>query len=265
MYHSVTQRQANYVLTRFKSWRSLALCLGFVLVHGAWAEEKLESLTVSGNTFSNVTIITRTATHVSFKHAHGFASVRVTALEPAAQTKVGYKPPPPRKTMADRLQDWTAALDDPRLHALEEEIRAEVDRVLAEEDKVIIHSALGGAACIYILFCLAAIKICRKTTVRPGLWVWLPGFQWISLLKAAGMSPGYFFLLLIPPINLIVMTVWCFRICRMRQKSPSLGFLLLIPVVNIFVYFYLAFSSQQNAPASRRRGQHQKLKLSFQN
>jgi hypothetical protein len=94
------------------------------------------------------------------------------------------------------------------------------------------------------------------------LWVWLPGFQWISLLKAAGMSPWCFFLLLIPPINLIVMVIWCFRICRMRQKSSALGILLLLPVINIFVYFYLAFSSHKTAPVVEQRPG--KLKLSLQ-
>ena len=254
----MTQRQSNYVLIWSIFWAALAV------VPGARADdERLESLTISGNTFSNVTIISRTKTHISFQHAHGFASVKLTALPPSDQTKIGYTPPPPPKTMLDRAKDLTAWVNDPRIHRFEQEIRAEVDRVIAEDDKVIIYSVVGGAACIYFLFCLAAIKICRKTTVRPGLWVWLPGFQWISLLKAAGMSPWNFFLLLIPPINLIVMSIWCFKICRTRQKSPALGFFLLIPVVNIFAYFYLAFSAQKTAKAARN--QPMKLKLSFQN
>lgn len=235
----------------------------FLIVHQAHADEKFDSLTIGGNTFSNVTVISRTKTHISFQHAHGFSSVRMTTLPPSDQTKVGYTPPPPPKTVLDRAKDLTAWVNDPRLQAMEKEIRAEVNRVISEDDKVIIYSAVGGVACIYFLFCLGAIKICRKTTVRPGLWVWLPGFQWISLLKAAGMSPWNFLLLLIPPINLIVMSIWCFKICRTRQKSPALGFLLLIPVVNIFVYFYLAFSSQKTA--AQARNQPVKLKLSFQN
>jgi bacteriorhodopsin len=59
------------------------------------------------------------------------------------------------------------------------------------------------------------------------------------------MSPWNFIWLLIPPINLIVMTVWCFKICRTRHKSSAFGFLLLIPVINILAYFYLAFSRQK--------------------
>ena len=245
------------------------MSLAIIIAQGAWAQapdEKLESLTIAGNTFSNVTIIGRSKTHLSFKHSGGFASVRLTALEPQEQTKVGYTPPPPPKTTVQKAEEWASQhlewLNDPRLKKIEAEIRGEVDRIITENDTTIIYPVIGGVACIYFLFCLAAIKICRKTTVRPGLAVWLPGFQWISLLKAAGMSPWNFILLLIPPINLIVMSVWCFKICRTRQKSPTVGFFLLIPVINIFAYFYLAFSSQKKAEAAPYR-QPGKLKLSL--
>jgi hypothetical protein len=254
----------NYVLARLRFWCAMGVCL--MAGHAVYAQDRMDTLTVSGTTFSNVTVISRTASHLSFKHAHGFASVKLTALAPTAQTQVGYTPPPPPKTVVDYTADYTkqltAWINDPRLKLIEKEVRAEVNRVLTEDDKVIIYPVVGGVACIYLLFCLAAIKICKKTTVRPGLWVWLPGFQWISLLKAAGMSPWLFLLLLIPPINLIVMTIWCFRICRMRQKSSVLGFFLLLPVINIFVYFYLAFSAhKKSAILDHRPG---KLKLSFQ-
>jgi hypothetical protein len=218
----------------------------------------LDSLsTYDGTTFSNVTVTSQSKTHLSFKHADGFASVKLSMLPPEEQAKIGYTPPPPPKSLLDHTKEVTSGLtknlaqwlSDPRVQALNQEIRAEVNRVITENDKVILYSAIGGVACIYLLFSLAAVKICRKTTVRPGLWVWLPGFEWISLLKAAGMSPWNFIWLLIPPINLIVMAVWCFRICRMRHKSSALGFLLLIPVINILAYFYLAFS-EQKYPAS---------------
>ena len=261
MYQSVIRRQWKYVLARLAI--ACAVTIGSV---GRAQEEKLDSLTIAGNTFSNVTIVSRTKTHVSFKHDGGFASVRLTELPQTEQIKVGYTPPPPPKTIAQRAEEYTAPylswLDDPRTKALVAEVRGEVDRIINQNDTTIIYPAIGGAICIYFLFCLAAVKICRKTTVRAGLWAWLPGFQWISLFKAAGMSPGNFLLLFIPPVNLIVMSVWCFKICRTRQKSSALGFLLLIPVINIFVFFYLAFSSQKTAPVVHR--EPTRLKLSFQ-
>jgi len=262
-----------YVRAAVKRWGALA-CVIFVFgllssVTRAQEGLTLDTLTIDGIMFSNVTIISQTDTHVSFKHAQGFSTVKLTQLPAKDQTKVGYTPPPPPKSLADRAKEYSDEytekfatwMNDPRIKTLEQDIRTEVDRVLTEQDKVIIYPVVGGVVCIYFLFCLAAIKICRKTTVRPGLYVWLPGFQWISLLKAAGMSPWNFLLLFIPPINLIVMAVWCFKICRTRQKSSALGFLLLIPGINILVYFYLAFSSQKHA--TQMPYEVPRLKLSF--
>ena len=259
------QRQWNYVRAGLRPWTALAY-ISFVLgllPCTTQAQQELDSVqlasltTYDGLTFSNVTITSQTKTHIYFKHADGIASVKLSMLPPEEQAKIGYTPPPPPKSVLDYTKELTSGmtkslsqwLTDPRLQTLNQEIRAEVNRVLTENDKVILYSVIGGVACIYILFSLAAVKICRKTTVRPGLWVWLPGFEWISLLKAAGMSPWNFIWLLIPPINLIVMAVWCFKICRTRHKNPALGFLLLIPVINIPAYFYLAFS-RQSYPAA---------------
>lgn len=244
----------------------MAIGVALICTPASADEERFDSLTIGLNTFSNVTIISRTATHLSFKHSQGFASVKLDALPAKEQTKVGYTPPPPPKTLTERATELTteatAWVNDPRIVALEQEIRTEVNRIIAEQDKVIIYSAVGGAVCIYLLFCLAVVKICRKTTVRPGLWAWLPGLQFISLLKAAGMSPWLYPLIYIPPINLVIIVTWCFKICRTRQKSPALGFLLLLVPVNILAFFYLAFSSQKTAPSLRN--QPQRLKLSFQ-
>jgi uncharacterized protein DUF5684 len=263
----VRQWQSNYVRAELKRWRALAYVFIFLglLLSTTWAQETLDSLTTYDEiTYSNVTITALGNTHISFKHADGVATVKVSRLPPEELAKIGYTPPPPPKSLLDYAKDLTSQLkalapqlttsfaqwrNDPRVQMLEQEIRAEANRVMTENDKVILYSVFGGVACIYILFCLAAIKLCRKTSVRPGLWVWLPGFQAIPLLKAAGMSPWNFFWLLIPPINLIVIMVWCFKICRAREKTSALGFLLLIPVINIFAYFYLAFSRQRYAGA----------------
>src|SRR6185436_8225774 len=120
---------------------------------GVWAQdEKLETLTITGNTFSNVTIISRTRTHLSFKHANGFASVKLTTLDATEQTKVGYTPPPPPRTVLDRAKDrakdytmdFASWLDDPRVKALEADIRGEVARIIKQNDTTILYSAAAG-------------------------------------------------------------------------------------------------------------------------
>lgn len=247
----------------------LVLWLAVGLVRAFGSDEYFPLLTIGGNTFSNVTIISRSATHVSFKHSGGFASVKVSALPAAEQTKVGYTPPPVPKTNVETAEDYIKPylkwLEDPRLLKLIDEGQTEVNRIITENDKVIIYPAVGGVVCIYFLFCLAVVKICKKTTVRPGLSAWVPGFQFISLLKAAGMSPWNYLLIYIPPVGIIMMVVWCFKICRTRQKPTVLAFFLMpwmIPI-NILVFFYLAFSSHKGA-STTGRGTPGKLKLSFQ-
>jgi hypothetical protein len=267
----VAQRHWNLVLGRLRCWFVLTFWVGIGLVQALGADEYLPSLTIGGNTFSNVTIMSRTLTHVSFKHSGGFASVKMATLTADEQIQLGYTPPPPPKSAMDYTKDYTATytkqfeewVGDPRVQKIVEEIQTEVDRIIKQKDTTLIYPAIGGVVCIYLLFCLAVVKICKKTTVRPGLWAWLPGFQFISLFKAAGMSPWTYLLLYIPPINLIVMIVWGFKICRTRQKPTALGFLLMpfmIPI-NILVFFYLAFSSQKRAPAPEFGSS--RLKLSY--
>jgi hypothetical protein len=221
------------------------------------SQPTFDSFTIGSTTLSNVTIVARTATHISFQHKHGFASVKMIDLSPESQAKLGFTPPPPRKSVLDYTKEWTRDgthvaqtwLADPRLvHTVDQEVRPEIQRIMVGQDELLLYSILGGVGCIYVLFCLGTINMCKKTTVHPGVWAWLPGCQFVSLFKAAGMSPWNYLWLYIPPINLIVMIVWCFKICRARQKHPALGFLMLLVPVNIFVFFYLAFSSGKEAP-----------------
>ena len=286
MYHTVKLRQSGFVRRPVKArWASLLCVLAIAGVaqgqdldevpkpdqpqasqqteaqkaegskNPQTSQTTLDSLTVGTTTLSNVTIVTRTATHISFQHAQGFATVKMIDLSPESQTKLGYTPPPPPKSVLDHAKGWTRDwthmaqtwLADPRLVSIQKEVRPEIERIITE-DKVMLYSIFGGVVCIYVLFCLATIKICKKTTAPPGLWAWLPGCQFVSLFKAAGMSPWNYLWLYIPPINLIVMTVWCFKICRARQKHPMLGFLMLLVPINIFAFFYLAFSSRKETP-----------------
>jgi bacteriorhodopsin len=107
------------------------------------------------------------------------------------------------------------------------------------------------------------MQICRKTSNRAGLFVWLPGFQMIPLLRAAGMSPWLFLLLCVPGINAIITIIWSFRICRVRQKSAFLGVLLLLPVTNVLAFVYLALSGYGPGDEEQQRD-NGKIKLAFQ-
>src|SRR5688572_24879271 len=93
-----------YSVTRQKKIfsRSCAfVVVAFALVTAAFAETRLDSLSAHGVVYSNITIVGKTATHVEFKHAHGFASVKVKTLPQDVQLQLGYTPPPPRKNPLD--------------------------------------------------------------------------------------------------------------------------------------------------------------------
>ena len=77
--------------------------------------------------------------------------------------------------------------------------------------------------------------------------VWLPLFKQIPLLRAAGISPGWFLAILIPPVYFIVYIVWSFKIARARGKSPFVGLLLLLPVLNVLAFLYLALADKLSA------------------
>ena len=77
---------------------ALASVILSLALHASAEDVRLDSLTVDGNAYSNITVVGKTATHIEFKHAHGFSSVKVKMLSDEVQIKLGYTPPPPPKT-----------------------------------------------------------------------------------------------------------------------------------------------------------------------
>jgi hypothetical protein len=239
------------------------------------ADEHFDSLTMAGNTYSNVTVITKTAKHVSFKHSKGFASVKVTDISEDLRLKLGYAPPPPPKKPLDFTKDLTKDLTkgyqlDPRVQEIQDHIRKKVEAMIEQRDPALTYGVLGGFAFAYLFFCFTTMLICQKTGNKPGALAWIPPFQIIALLKAAGMSGWWFISLLLPPIPLFVYIVWCFKICKTRAKSPALGLLLLLPLLQILTWLYLAFSDGGRDDDSSEPGKKKsknnsgKLRLSYQ-
>jgi len=232
----------------------------------------LDFLSVGGQSYSNLTIITKGSTHVSFKHSKGFASVKVKDLSQDIQVQLGYTPPPPPKKPLDFANDLTKDLKgfqiDPKFKEMQQQIRKDVERMIEERNPVFIYGVTGGLAVAYLFFCYTAMLICQKTGNQPGLLVWIPVFQFIPLLKAAGMSGWWFIIcILFPPITVLVQIVWCFKICITRGKSPALGVLLLLPVLGFFTWLYLAFADGKKEETTKPKSNKNsgKLRLSYQN
>jgi hypothetical protein len=237
------------------TWCALLL-LGVVTASAADVDIKLPSVTADGVTYSNVVIFTKSATHISISHAGGMASLKAKSLDTMTQRKLGYLAAEEPKSELPSIA--VGGEVDPRLREIQERVQRNVEDFLQQIDKKSLYQLLTLIGILYLFFCYCCMQICKKTNNRPGLLVWVPGLQMIPLLRAAGMSPWLYF---IPIVNFFASIVWCFRICRVRQKGAFLGFLLLLPVTSPLAFVYLALSGHPRSPDETDTG---RIKLGFQ-
>jgi len=210
------------------------------------AQETIATLQIGSQTYSNVTIESRTPSHVYIKHAQGYATIRVKGLEPDVQQQLGYEVAPPKQPLLSRKMLAEKIKIDPQVREAEEKLVEEVQERIRTLDPNLRAGILAGAVIGYLFFCFCCMLICKKTSNEPGILVWLPVLQVFPLLRAAGMSGWWFFMFLLPGLNVIAGIVWSVKICRTRGKSGWLGLFLLLPVTNLFVFLYLAFSDGAN-------------------
>lgn len=237
-----------------------ALTIGMV-VSAADTDVKLETVTADGETYSNVVVFSKSATHVSISHSRGMANIKAQSLDATTQRKLGFLAAEEPAT-AMKFPTLTGVVEDARLQELQERYRKNVEDFMQQLDPTMGYKILALLGILYLFFCYCCWQICRKTSNRAGLFVWLPGFQMIPLLRAAGMSPWLFLALFLPVVNLIIWIVWCFRICRVRQKSALLGILLLLPATNVLAFVYIALSGY--GPEAENDSEGGRIKLSFQ-
>jgi hypothetical protein len=237
-----------------------ALLLAVASAGAADTEIKLPSITADGVTYSNVTIFSKSPTHVSISHAGGMASLKAKSLDTMTQRKLGYIAAEEPKSELPSLAPRAGAAD-PRIREIQERAQRNVEDFLQQVDKKTLYEILTLVGILYLFFCYCCAQVCKKTNNRPGLLVWVPGFQMIPLLRAAGMSPWLFITLFIPVVGLIVQLVWCVRICRVRQKNSFLALLLIIPVTFPLAFLYLALSGHPHSADETDTG---RIKLGFQ-
>lgn len=237
-----------------------ALAAGIAFTPDA-GDMRFDTITAEGETYSNVVVFSKSATHVSISHSRGMANIKAKSLDTATQRRLGFLPAEdPAATTP--LPVLGGRIDDPRFRELQERYQKNFDDFVGQLNPATLYQILALLAILYLFFCYCCWQICRKTSNRAGLLVWLPGFQMIPLLRAAGMSPWLFLALFVPVVGMIVWIVWCFRICRVRQKSALVGVLMLLPVTNVLAFVYLALSGYGPEADSPYTGG--KIKLGFQ-
>jgi hypothetical protein len=125
----------------------------------------------------------------------------------------------------------------------------------------VICIAAGVFLVTHLFWSFCCMLICKKTGGEPGILVWLPVFQTIPLLRAAGMSGGWFLALFIPVLNLVPVLMWPFKIANARGKGVLVAIWLLLPIINIFAFLYLAFSNGAQRQKSHRRIDNMALEM----
>ena len=232
-----------------------------MVVSAADTDVKLETVTADGETYSNVVVFSKSATHVSISHSRGMANIKAETLDTATQRKLGFLAAE-EPAAVTKFSTLKGIAEDARFQELQERYQKNFEEFMQQLDPTMGYKILALLGILYLFFCYCCWQICRKTSNRAGLFVWLPGFQMIPLFRAAGMSPWLFLALFLPVVNLIIWIVWCFRICRVRQKSALLGILMLLPVTNVLAFVYLALSGY--GPEAENDSDGGRIKLSFQ-
>lgn len=230
----------------------LALCALAAVASARAAEAPPETfpiLKVGSVTYTNVKVMNKSKQDLFVKHAGGMASIKVKELDKSTQLQLGYTLADPPLTNAPArvvpaLQDIEF---DPKYEELYEYYVWESQELLKEFKPEVVYGALGAVFLVYLFFCYCCRLICRKVGQKSVALVWLPIFKHIPLLRAAGISPGWFLTIVLPPVYLIVYIVWCFKIARARGKSAWVGLMMLLPGLNILAFFYLALADKLSA------------------
>lgn len=235
----------------------LMLLAGMLAVAPLHAQETFESLRAGTNSYSNVTVLTKTRTDVYISHDGGFINLKAKSLPISVQEALGYEvpkpPPPPPPSSLERLRADPRVLEAKEMFAQQLEGRI---NVAGPNLPMILVGVLLGLMAIYLFFCYCCMLICKRTGNQPGVLIWIPILQMFPLLKAAGMPAWWFLMLLLPVLNVVASLVWCLKIAQACGKSSVVGVLLFLPVTGIFAFFYLAFSgnpSQPEAPKTSDR------------
>jgi hypothetical protein len=208
--------------------------------------------------YSNVTITAKSDATIFIRHQRGVANVKVEDLDSTTQQALGYQVMSAESGSFGGSDSKVMSAVKHYINAIAAQKRSlfndSATRVASPSVQInpsIVAGILTGVLLTYLFFCGCCAAICRKTGTEPGILIWIPVFQLIPLLRAAGMSGWWFLAFFVPVLNLLAHILWCVNIVRARDKSILWAPLLLFPVTNILALLYLASSSNASASDSR--------------
>jgi hypothetical protein len=235
-------------------WWALAVALLRPGLAAAALEQTFPVLQIGTQTYSNVTVTTKSATYIFILHSAGMTNIKVKDLTPELRVQLGYDEAGKPATTGGNTATWAkqtfSKMDAPQLREMGKQLRETWrTRLLAPLQKPgLIRSwaaqvALGIMLVLYFFYCHCCKLICQKAGTEPGALVWVPFLHPFPLLRAAGMSYWWVLAFAVPILNLAAFIIWCMRIAKARGKNAAVGIWLMVPLINILAFIYLAFSN----------------------
>ena len=210
---------------KFGGWQ-LVLAFALFVVNVAQAEgPMIPSISIGGNSYSNVTVREVTDTTVTIAHSRGMASMNQLKLTQRDLEDLGLveKAPPPQPKPQRRLfappAEGELQAPPAQLPSLEEIVATAgkftsmdsegVQKLVAAVPSLPLRSLLAAAGA-YFFLCVCFVLICSEAGKPAPLMVWVPILQMFPLYRAARMSPVWFGLTLfnlVLQLGLIAMIV----------------------------------------------------------
>jgi hypothetical protein len=232
---------------------SIRVCAKLVafalLVTSVLADQVVPVLQTKSDTYKDVTLISRTKTHVFLKHSRGVATLKMAELSQETLIELGALTP---ENIAEASAKSSGSSNLAKALAPVAQLaqslpaswneKASVQSKLPADPKTVLLAAAGIVLLFHVFFSYCAMLICRKAGTEPGIMVWLPILQAHSLIRAAGMSGWWFLACLVPGLNIVALVLWAVKIAKVRGKGAFTMIMLILPVTHLFTFLYLAFS-----------------------
>jgi len=231
-----------------------AKILAFVLLATSlMANDAIPEVRTKSDTSKNVTLISRTKTHVFVEHSRGTATLKIEGLDHDVLVGLGLVEPdvvaetPTTIGESSNLAQSLAPISEfastlpASLHG-----KSVRDFKLPPEALKVLLVGLGIFILLHLFFSYCSMLICKKAGSEPGILVWLPVFQMIPLIRAAGMSGWWFLACFVPVLNIVAQVLWSINISKARGKGTFTAVMLILPGANLLAFLYLAFSGGES-------------------
>jgi hypothetical protein len=234
-----------------------ATLLAFLfLVTTVAADHVIPELQTKTDTYKNVTLVSRTATHLYLQHSKGMATLKIGELDQQTLIDLGVLTQEQVAADAAKASKSNMSSNFARAFAPVGELAGSLPaswqshmpaEFPAMDPKRLLIAAVGILLLFHLFFSYCAMLICKKAGTEPGIVVWLPIFQAYSLIRAAGMSGWWFLACFVPVLNIVAQVLWAINIAKARGKGSMTAIMLILPFTNLFAFLYLAFSNSSAA------------------